>query len=198
MHAHRPEPPLLMMMMILLLYANAACAEVCYMHAHRLEPVLFVVVIGLFLDEIVRLLIHITDPDLCACAYTSYTAQLSPILDAHTCASCDDAGVLVGALVAIAIVVNVVRVDVMAPRARLKGNGLCRRGLVVTLCVACIACDFALLLVFRNDCYTRFRTATPPVTTSFGPGFILGCLVTVLDAVILAINCVLPHAYIPV
>jgi len=120
------------------------------------------------------------------------------VLDDHICASCEDAGSLIGFLVAILMVLNIVLVDVTAPRARLKGNGLCRRGLVISLCLACEGCAIALLLVFRNDCYTRFRSVTPLVTTSFGPGFILGCLVVVLDAVVLAINISIPHAFIPV
>jgi len=120
----------------------------------------------------------------------------TPVLNGHICTACKDAGAWVSRVLAVLILLNVVRVDVVLPRRTAQGNGLCRRILSVALSAVCLLCDVIILYEFREHCYLEWRD-DPEVSTTYGPGAVLCGLATVLDAVILFITCATPHTHLP-
>lgn len=121
----------------------------------------------------------------------------SPILNSHKCTQCKDAGSWVARTLAILLVLNVVRLDIVSPRRTAKGNLLFRRILSVLLSLACFVGDVMLIYAFREDCLLQWQH-DETVTSTYGPGVVLGAFTVILDAISLFVNCAIPHAYIPI
>eukprot|EP00038_Savillea_parva_P012455 m.204794 g.204794 ORF g.204794 m.204794 type:complete len:667 (+) comp22656_c0_seq1:178-2178(+) len=128
---------------------------------------------------------------------TTTCSDATPLLDEAQCISCKDAGAWVGRTLAVLLVLNVIRIDIVSPRRRLKGNVLYRRVLGILLSTACFCGDVMLLYAFHHDCFMQWRD-DEEVTSTYGPGSVLAGVVVILDAIILVVNCAIPHAQVSV
>lgn len=142
----------------------------------------------------VRLRYNTTGPHITIKYDSAVCSDADPIFDSHLCTACKDAGQWSARLIAGLLVLGVIRLDILSPRRRAKGNILLRRVFSVLISIACIVVDVMVIYSFREDCLLQWEVESSSSTT-YGPGVVLCCLTIVLDTVSLFVSCAIPHTF---